>query len=49
MAALKGIDIDEQEETAFDRVQKRVEAKLRGHNNPEYVDLEDMGIGVKEW
>jgi len=43
-AALKGIDIDEGETSAFDDVIARAEAKARGMNEEEY-QLEQMQIG----
>lgn len=50
-AALKGIDLDEQkkspDETSFDEVKRRAEAKLRGVSEEE-IEFSDIGIAVIE-
>lgn len=47
-AALKGVDLDEnKEETSFEAVKRRAEAKLRGMTEEQY-ELTEIGVGLIE-
>lgn len=47
MAALKGVNLDEDEKDDFENVKRRAEARLKGRSE-ESIELEEFGLDIIE-
>lgn len=48
LAALKGIDLDDNKDSTFDEVKMKAEAALAGKSENEYIFEDVIGIDIEE-